>query len=622
MKLIEFLNPSPHTIQLVGPDRKTINIPKHAKVILSDWFIRYSPGYIKVVRVIGESGAAPLAIHRAPPQRLPPTNIKVTPKQPSPPAAPITRAPKKKPEGQVLKRPIVGHVVSGNPTAHFHQAVAEVYYPISNNIGVGILSYNRLPSLQRLIESIRANTDLKRTTIFVSDESTDHTVKTWLNAQKDIVVLDNPSRLGVAGNSNRLLRCLSRFKYKMLLNDDVVVLRPGWDKFYFDAMHSSGMHHYCYRQAGVYGATASDHTMSSWGGYAIKTIKDKPQGSIMAFDQKAFETAGYFDERFGLYGMEHVDWSRRVSTSGIQGEGYHDVAGSEIYFAISKDVSAVEDRGTHLTNARQLYTNISQEPGRVYVNPTPNSQVPSISYIIPCRNICGRNESIATIVASIRAQRFPNIEIVVAEEDSATRVNINEIYPAKYVLSQCPSDRPFCKAAAFNIGVKNSTTDYVILHDADIMVPAGYTAEMFRLLQTYNACHIGKQVLYMSRTSTSAINSQYFVDPSRECERVVDYFEGGSLGVRKSAYIGAGGFDEAFVGYGVEDCEFFERMAAYGNFYNQRSAKMVHLWHDRSGDWETSHRNNKTYMASVKHLSFAARSQELSAVWIRKYGQQ
>lgn len=615
MKLIEYLNPASHTIQLVGPDRKTINVPKHSKIILSDWFIRYTPSYIRVVRVIGEAGATPITIQRVPTRaHIPPVSIKVTPKAMT---AQVSRIPKVKP---ILKTPIVGHVVSGNPTAHFHQAIAEVYYPISNNIGVGILSYNRLPSLQRLIASIRTNTDLKRTTVFVSDESTDASVKAWLNEQKDIIVVDNPSRLGVAGNSNRLLRCLSRFKYKLMLNDDVVVLKPGWDKFYFDAMHSSGMSHYCYRQTGVYGATDHDHVTSNHGGYAIRTIKDKPQGSVMAFNQRAFEAVGYFDERFGLYGMEHVDWSRRVSMSGVQGEGFHDVSGSGDYFAISKDPSSVEQRGEHLTRARELYTTISQEPGRTYVGPSANSHVPAVSYVIPCRNICGRNESIATIVASIRAQRFPNIEIVIAEEDSTTRVDKNEIYPAKYVLSQCPPDRPFCKAAAFNLGVKNVTTDYVILHDADIMVPAGYTAEMFRLLQSHNGCHIGKQVLYMNRTSTSAINTQYVVDTTKECERVVDYFEGGSLGARKSVYVSAGGFDEGFVGYGVEDCEFFERLAAYGNFYNQRTAKMVHLWHDRSGDWEASHKKNKAYMASIKNQPFAARSQELSAVWLRKYG--
>jgi glycosyltransferase involved in cell wall biosynthesis len=370
-----------------------------------------------------------------------------------------------------IKKPIVGHTLSGNSTAYFKQAISEVHYPISNNIGVGILSYNRLPSLQRLIESIRNHTDLKRTTVFVSDESTNQDVKTWLNLQQDIIVVDNPSRLGVAGNSNRLLRCLSRFKHKIMLNDDVLVLKTGWEKFYADAMATTGMHHFCYRQNGVYGARAEDITTSNSNGLTLKTIKDKPQGSIMAFDQKAFDTVGYFDERFGLYGMEHVDWSRRLSQSNIQLAGFHDVAGSENYFAISKDESAVEQRGQHLSDARNLYTQIAQEQNRTYVASTDISRVPSISYVIPYRSMSGRNDSIATVVANIRAQRFPYIEIIVSEEDAKPIVNIDVIAPVKHVFTQSSSQ--FCKSAAFNLGVKNVKTDYVVLHDADILVPAG-----------------------------------------------------------------------------------------------------------------------------------------------------
>lgn len=602
----------------MGPDRKSINVPRHAKIILSDWYLRYTPSYIRVVRVIGEAGdrvlPKPIVIDKAARKAPPPAAIKVV-AGPVKKVSPVSRS-VNRPNGL----PIVGKSASGSPTTHFHQAISEVYFPISNNIGVGILSYNRLPSLQRLIESIRIHTNLKRTTVFVSDESTDPAVKTWLNAQKDIIVIDNPSRLGVAGNSNRLMRCLSRFKYKLLLNDDVVVLKEGWDKFYFDCMVSSGLSHFCYRQNGIYGARAEDVVVTNQGGIAVRTIKDKPQGSIMAFNQKAFETVGYFDERFGIYGMEHVDWSRRVSNSGIQIPGFHDASGSEAYFAISGDPSAVEHRGEHLVQARQMYASISQESGRTYVFPGNASHVPAISYIIPCRNIQERNESIATVVAGIRAQRFPNIEIIVTEEDQSSRVDKNEIYPSKHIFSQAPAGAAFCKAAAFNAGVKAATTDHVILHDADILVPADYTAEVYRILQTHNGCHIGRQVLYMNRSSTSAINHHYVVDVSKECERVVDYFEGGSLGARKAAYIAAGGFDEAFVGYGVEDCEFFERFAAYGNFYNQRTAKMVHLWHDRSGDWHGAHSRNKAYMATIAGKPYSARSQELNAAYLRKYG--
>lgn len=619
MKRVEFINPNPYEVQLVGPDKKIIRVPKHTKVVLSDWFIpRYTPRFLKVIRIINETQG-----------QIEPRARVTTPRPvPATPSIQVNRAPQKPAVQRTSTvspnakrtRPVVGRAAPGNPTTYFHQAISEVYYPVSNNIGVGILSYNRLPSLQRLLDSIRQHTNLKRTTVFVSDESTDPSVKQWLNQQTDIVVIDNPSRIGVAGNSNRLLRCLSRFKYKLLLNDDVLVLKQGWEKFYFDSMVHTGMHHYCYRQVGVYGARSEDAKVTDVAGIPISTINDKPQGSIMAFDQKVFETVGYFDERFGIYGMEHVDWSRRVSQSGVQGPGYHDVVGSNAYFSISKDESAVEHRGEHLTQARQLYNSIINEPGRRFVEPTGVSHVPTISYVIPCRNICDRDSSIATVVANIRAQRFPNIEIVVAEQDSNRKVREENIYPAKYVLSPSADTTPFCKAAAFNLGVKNTTTEHLILHDADILVPANYTAEVFKSLQQHNACHIGKQVLYLNKISTARVNVDFVVDMSHHVERVVEYFEGGSICMRKSVYVAIGGFDENFVGYGVEDCEFFERLKSYGNFNDSRSVKMVHLWHDRSGDWHDSHKRNKAYMASVQHLGFPNRIQDLNAAYLKKYG--
>jgi GT2 family glycosyltransferase len=222
-----------------------------------------------------------------------------------------------------------------------------------------------------------------------------------------------------------------------------------------------------------------------------------------------------------------------------------------------------------------------------------------------------------TVANNIRAQRFPNIEIIIPEEDGAPHIDMDRIIPAKHIFTQ--SNTQFCKSAAFNIGVKNVNTDHVVLHDADILVPAGYTADMFRLLQDNDGCHVGKQVLYMRKDSTSIINTQHVVDTSGVCERVVDYFEGGSVGIHKSTFVAIGGFDEAFVGYGMEDCEFFRRLSSHGKFFNQRTVKMVHLWHEHAGDWQSAHQRNKAYMQTIQAKPPSIHAQELSVAWARKY---
>lgn len=621
-KQIEFRNPHPYAVQLVGPDRRIFPIRGGATVILSDWFLRYSPKDLQVIRTISE-GERP-----APPPRSIQINVQAPRYATQPPpritqpvainrpkAVPTVRpGPATARSAQGRRGPVVGHHIGGDPMARYRQALDSVYYPISGDVGVGIMSFNRLPCIKRLLESIRQNTDLTRTTVFVSDESTDQTVKEWLRQQQDIVLLDNTERLGVAGNSNRLLRCLSRFKYKLLLNDDVVVLKPGWDVFYFEKMRQTGFHHFCYRQAGVYGARNEDGVIREISGSSIQTIQDKPHGSVISLDHDAFNAVGYFDEQFGTYGMEHVDWSQRIVKSGIQPAGYHDVCGSEAFFKIEHTESAVENRGTHVARARDLYKQLSQVSGRVYVSPSNKSSVPSVSYVIPCRNTLGRNNSILTVINNIKAQRFPNIEIILSEQDDTRRLSSADVITCKYLFTQNTApNRPFVKAIAFNKGVVSASHDYVILHDGDMLVPGGYTASIYKLLQSHDACHIGKQVLYLTKGASEEVNATQHVDKGKQCDKVVDYFVGGSLAAKKSTYYSIGGFDDNFVGYGMEDVEFFNRLKAFGSFYDERSVDMVHLWHDRSSDWQQCHNSNKKYMASIENVPYTERWRVLSA---------
>ena len=58
---------------------------------------------------------------------------------------------------------IVGKLSRANANEVFQKNIEELKYPISNNIGVGILSYNRPDILHRLIRSIVSYTDLHKT---------------------------------------------------------------------------------------------------------------------------------------------------------------------------------------------------------------------------------------------------------------------------------------------------------------------------------------------------------------------------------------------------------------------------------------------------------------------------
>lgn len=444
-------------------------------------------------------------------------------------------------------RQIVGQSVGRDPNELLRTNLDRNNYPVSNNIGVGILSYNRHTSLRRLIDSIIRNTDLRRTTVFISDDaSNDPATQQYLaelTNNPNFIVIRNDERLGIAGNSNRLLRCLSRFRYGLVLNDDVEILNRDWEYFYPEVMNQTGLHHLMYRQKGVYGADRGVSVQKN--GTTLLRVEDKPHGAILAFDDSFLKTVGYFDESFGLYGMEHVDWSQRAWELGLQETGFFDASGSDSFFHLYAESSAVQDRPRLLQEARAKFA------GRraFYIAPSASTLLPEIAYVIPFRNF-ERTASIQTVVNNLRAQRFPVVHLVMVEQDDRSRIDLSVHKPVGHYLATAPDNPLFNKSRAFNLGVAKAPCEMVILHDADMLAQGHYTQVVAGILKDHESCHIGSTVMYTNQDSTQKINDTGIVDHQAKCDRVVGYYEGGSLAVTKKGYWKVGGFNEDYWGYG------------------------------------------------------------------------
>lgn len=591
----EYVNISPSTIKVVGTDGKMDTIPAGAKVIRPDWYNRYVPKYLKLIKYVGKKNPIQTPIVKKPNStfKMNKSNSTIKNIKPRPANASVKRE----------SRKIVGKKIS-NPVAAYQAAKTTNPIHISNNIGVGVLSYNRIDCLKRLINSIRSYTDLSKTTIFISDESDSISQEdiNWLNSLQNIVVIRN-SRIGIAGNSNRLLNCLSRFKYKILLNDDVEILNNGWEHFYVDAALKSGIKHFCYRQVGVYGAQIGSRVKIN--NFDLNVIHEKPHGAVMFFDDDIFKEIGFFDESFGLYGMEHVDWSERAASAQKQ-SGFFDVPNSDHFFKIHSEATSATNKAEHLNKAKQLYSKIKGT--RRYVHASSNSNVDGISVIVPFQGN-DRLDDIATVVNNIRAMKCPNVEIVLVEQDSNKKINEQILNPINYKFTT--RGKLFNKSAAFNYGVKISKFNNVVLHDGDIVTKPIYLSEIMKILQHHDGCHLGAKVHYLNQDGTNNFNRSGQL-PDGNLMNVVGYFEGGSIACKKSTYYKIGGFDEAYEGYGCEDCCFFERLKGLSNFYDTRSYDFFHLYHSRSSDMESCHAKNKTYYREIKKQSLNDRANYLS----------
>ena len=470
----EYINQNSYVVHLPGPDGKIIHIKSNQKVILDSYFDRYcARGFIKPLaenknmrtnqqnkqvqakinltakpKEVQQKQHLQKQLVQAVPQIQPKSQPKQQPQHQNKSTRQVIDKAKKISRGSLVRRKgatarinkienkqIVGRKLVIDATQLLHNNLKKNSFSISNNIGVGILSYNRKSSLKRLIDSIISNTDLRRTTIFISDDCSDdeETIQYLKNLKKsnNFVVITNDENIGIAGNSNRLLRCLKRFKFGLLLNDDVEVIKPGWDRFYSEATKHTKIHHFQYREHGIYGGKLGN--LVNKGPFDIRVVDQRPQGAILSFTSKMIEKCGYFDEEYGKYGMEHVDWSMKPSEFGIQEIGFFDVEGSDGYFKIHDDTSSIDDTRNKLLQNAKVRFNGRQIRNKI--NLTNKSEVSGVSYVIPFRNIY-RENSILTVINNIRAQKYPVIDINIIEQDDETNIDSNKFYPISHYLTE------------------------------------------------------------------------------------------------------------------------------------------------------------------------------------------
>lgn len=620
----DYFNHNTHTVHLTGPDGVVVKVKSGQRIRLDEYFDRYrTRGFIRLATETKQTYVSPrdsrpaqarIQLSKKQTHAVPPP----TPPSPPPAQAPINphgqqrkvqrvaKQAKKITATKIVRNPaqnekqrhrhLVGRRSLADATELLKDNLIERCFPISNNIGVGILSYNRGQSLCRLVDSLIKYTDLRSTTVFISDDgSTDKYTLDYLSqleSTSGFVVIKNSENIGIAGNSNRLLRCLSRFAHGLILNDDVEVLQPGWEQFYANASRDTGIHHFQHRQLGVYNAEYGAEVVK--GSTKLRVVKEKPHGAILSFTNEMLVKCGFFDEDYGQYGMEHVDWSMKPHDFKMQESGFFDVVGSEDYFRLNSEPSSISNRGELLKIARDRFSR--RIP--ICIKPTDKSKLPEVSYVVPFRNI-GRQDSITTVVNGIRAQRFPVINIILVEQDAETSIDIQQMQPVNYYIAQELGNRLFNKSKAFNYGVSKSPADIVILHDADMLVRDDYTSAVYSALQEFESCHLGGTVLYTSEESANKINETYVVSSDLQCDRAVGYYEGGSLACRTSAYWKVGGFNEDFWGYGCEDCDFYARLSQSSTWKEDRTFDLLHLWHGRVDGWNKHHEENKRLESSL-----------------------
>jgi hypothetical protein len=217
----------------------------------------------------------------------------------------------------------------------------------------------------------------------------------------------------------------------------------------------------------------------------------------------------------------------------------------------------------------------------------PQAFTGSVSFIIPFREDSPeRAENLRIVRAYLQrcfAARRWQAEIIVEEPSHDER------------------SQAFWRARLINRAVRRSSTDVVAIIDADVLIPEAQLAQALKLIADgTDFCypHLGA-FLNVPRTYIQRIVAENF---RLTCLEGVQFENlnpgsfGGAVLFRRTAFWGAGGYNERFRSWGREDVEVHDRFIKLGYSCQRTVGPLYHLDHPRPVD---SSPDNPYYQGNI-----------------------
>ena len=204
---------------------------------------------------------------------------------------------------------------------------------------------------------------------------------------------------------------------------------------------------------------------------------------------------------------------------------------------------------------------------------------PDLSVIIPFSGV-DRLKQLQAVLDSFYAQSQAKLEVILVQGGTATETELDLEPGVRTIQMDEPPGSRFNKSRLFNAGVRVATAPYLLLHDADILVPQNYVSSCVGVFQQgWDAYCPIRFLFYLSQ----ALTADFIRDTSESSlstrQPVIrQNFAGGSVAITRKAFDQIGGFDETFEGWGGEDVEFLHR-ARKTKFFCGSLTPAMHLWH-------------------------------------------
>ena len=223
---------------------------------------------------------------------------------------------------------------------------------------------------------------------------------------------------------------------------------------------------------------------------------------------------------------------------------------------------------------------LADHPIRRLPEPHTMPASPDLSFIIGHRGMERLPHLLATL-ESIAGQEGANVECLVVEQDQQAYLPGHlPVWVRHLHTPPLTPDLPYCRAWAFNVGVRQARGSVLVLHDNDMLVPTDYAARILQhVRQGYEVLNLKRFIFYLSKAHSQRVFAGTAELTAQAPETIVQNLEaGGSVAITRAAYECIGGFDESFIGWGGEDNEFWERAQTL-TVWPYGYLPLVHLWH-------------------------------------------
>jgi hypothetical protein len=195
----------------------------------------------------------------------------------------------------------------------------------------------------------------------------------------------------------------------------------------------------------------------------------------------------------------------------------------------------------------------------------------------------------AAVLASLRGQSHEAMEIIVVEQSSTAVLEGELPGDVRYFHTPQPTGKGFNKSWALNVAARHARGDFLLIHDADYVVPRDYVRQCCRVLGQVESVRPSRFNFHLDQASTRRLVESRSAGPEPRLEAVVQN-NPTPMAVRRKTYWDVGGHDERFVGWGGEDVEFLSRLRTR-SISEGGWLPVIHLWHPPAPQKASGHRN-------------------------------